>query len=31
VARPRAGLRHQVVWALGGSPRPLLLATSVFR
>jgi hypothetical protein len=26
----RAGPRHQVVWAPGGSPRPLLLATSVF-
>jgi hypothetical protein len=31
VAWPRAGLRHQVVWAPSGSPRPLLLATSVFR
>jgi hypothetical protein len=31
VARPRAGPRHQVVWAPGGSPRPLLLDTSVFQ
>jgi hypothetical protein len=31
VARPRAGPRHQVVWTPGGSPRPLLLATSVLR
>jgi hypothetical protein len=31
VARPRAGSRHQVVWGPGGSPRPLLMATSVFR
>jgi hypothetical protein len=31
VARPRASPRHLVVWAPGGSPRPLLLATSVFR
>jgi hypothetical protein len=29
-ARPRAGPHHQVVWAPGGSPRPLLLATSIF-
>jgi hypothetical protein len=29
-ARPRSGPRHRVVWAPGGSPRPLLLATSVF-
>jgi hypothetical protein len=29
--QPRAGPHHQVVWAPGGSPRPLLLATSVFR
>jgi hypothetical protein len=29
-ARPRAGPRHGVVWALGGSPCPLLLATFVF-
>jgi hypothetical protein len=31
VARPRASPRHQVVWAPGGSPHPLLLATSFFR
>jgi hypothetical protein len=31
VARPRAGPHHQVVWAPGGSPCPLLLANSVFR
>jgi hypothetical protein len=30
VARPRAVPRHGVVWAPGGSPHPLLLATSVF-
>jgi hypothetical protein len=30
VARPRTSPRHQVVWAPGGSHRPLLLATSVF-
>jgi hypothetical protein len=30
VARPRAGPCHQVLWAPGGSPRPLLLATSIF-
>jgi hypothetical protein len=29
-AWPRAGPRHQVMWAPGGSPRPLLLATSSF-
>jgi hypothetical protein len=29
-ARPRASPRHGVVWAPGGSPRPLLLATFVF-
>jgi hypothetical protein len=28
--RPRTGPRQGVVWAPGGSPRPLLLATSVF-
>jgi hypothetical protein len=31
VAWPRAGPHHMVVWAPGGSPCPLLLATSVFR
>jgi hypothetical protein len=30
VAWPRAGWRRLVVWAPGGSPHPLLLATSVF-
>jgi hypothetical protein len=30
VARPRAVPRHGVVWAPGGSPCPLLLATFVF-
>jgi hypothetical protein len=30
VARPRPRLCQGVVWAPGGSPRPLLLATSVF-
>jgi hypothetical protein len=30
VARPRPGPRQGVVWAPGGSPRPLLLASSVF-
>jgi hypothetical protein len=31
VARPRPSPRQGVVWAPCGSPRPLLLATSVFR
>jgi hypothetical protein len=31
VARPRSSPLHLVVWAPGGSPRPLLLATSFFR
>jgi hypothetical protein len=31
VGRPRAGPRHQVVWAPGGSLLPLLLATFVFQ
>jgi hypothetical protein len=31
MAWPRASPRHQVVWAPGGSPRPLILATSVFQ
>jgi hypothetical protein len=29
-ARSRVGPRHQVVWAPSVSPRPLLLATSIF-